>query len=322
MDPDKHAIKRVMRVFRKFLPEDESGENVRAVTMFGKMLRFKDIMNGKGIPSWLGKPGWPVTSGSYIVSDKSAYIAVCALTSPELMEPLSKTHGVAITGRLVTANLGIEKIIQNIISNPNIRYLLLCGKESPVFHPAQTLHWLFHNGVNPQKRILDAKGHFPVLNNLENEQIERFRQQVELLELTDVVDADVIREKILGLEKKAFYTAVKTSIPQNQKPAVDQFIQLRPSGERKDFTYDPNGYFVITVDHKKGKIILRHYETDNTPAHEIKARRADSILRGLIREGLLSQLSHAGYLGIELAKAETALRMSLEYNQDHPLKNQ
>ena len=41
---------------------------------------------------------------------------------------------------------------------------------------------------------------------------------------------------------------------------------------------------------------------------------------GLVREGLVSQLSHAGYLGEELAKAEAALRLELRYAQDRPLK--
>ncbi len=33
------------------------------------------------------------------------------------------------------------------------------------------------------------------------------------------------------------------------------------------------------------------------------------MVLGLIRENLISQLSHAGYLGAELAKAEAALRL-------------
>src|SRR5262249_32922099 len=35
---------------------------------------------------------------------------------------------------------------------------------------------------------------------------------------------------------------------------------------------------------------------------------------------LVTQLDHAGYLGAELAKAETALRLGLRYVQDRPLR--
>src|SRR5207245_2601021 len=46
-------------------------------------------------------------------------------------------------------------------------------------------------------------------------------------------------------------------------------------------------------------------------------------LLGLIREGLVSQLSHAEYLGGELAKAEAALRLGVRvrYEQDRPLRH-
>lgn len=46
------------------------------------------------------------------------------------------------------------------------------------------------------------------------------------------------------------------------------------------------------------------------------------MLLGLLREGLVSQLSHAGYLGAELAKAEAALRLgsSVRYEQDRALR--
>ena len=44
------------------------------------------------------------------------------------------------------------------------------------------------------------------------------------------------------------------------------------------------------------------------------------MLLGLVREGLVTQLSHAGYLGEELAKAQTALQFGLRYDQDRPLR--
>ncbi|MGQ9469661.1 MAG: hypothetical protein ACUVTD_07585 [Nitrososphaerales archaeon] len=34
-----------------------------------------------------------------------------------------------LAGTLQTANIGLEKIIANVVANPNIRYLILCGKE-------------------------------------------------------------------------------------------------------------------------------------------------------------------------------------------------
>ena len=44
------------------------------------------------------------------------------------------------------------------------------------------------------------------------------------------------------------------------------------------------------------------------------------MLLGLLRDGLVTQLSHAGYLGEELAKARTALQFGLRYDQDRLLR--
>ena len=44
------------------------------------------------------------------------------------------------------------------------------------------------------------------------------------------------------------------------------------------------------------------------------------MLLGVLRDGLVTQLSHAGYLGEELAKAQTALQFGLRYDQDRPLR--
>ena len=67
-------------------------------------------------------------------------------------------------------------------------------------------------------------------------------------------------------------------------------------------------------------IIVRHYLPDNTPAHIMRGRNSEAVLLGLLREDLISQMSHAGYLGAELIKAETALRLGLHYEQDQPLR--
>jgi len=74
------------------------------------------------------------------------------------------------------------------------------------------------------------------------------------------------------------------------------------------------------VERAAREIIVRHYLTDNTPAHEARGRTPEAIYLALIREGLVSQLSHAAYLGAELAKAEASLRLGARYEQDRPLR--
>ncbi len=85
--------------------------------------------------------------------------------------------GAAIVGHLVTANIGIEKIIANVISNPNIRYIIIFGMESEGHLAAQSLLSLCKNGIDENGKIIGSIGMTPYIRNLPKEAIERFREQ-------------------------------------------------------------------------------------------------------------------------------------------------
>jgi len=92
-------------------------------------------------------PSWLVMPGTYQVGDPNGPVAVCALTSEKLVSPLAGVQGVAIAGMVYTANLGITRIILNITTNPSIRFLSICGKDSALFQPGQSLVALAEHGL-------------------------------------------------------------------------------------------------------------------------------------------------------------------------------
>ena len=100
------------------------------------------------------RAGWPPLAGDYTVLRYQAPVAVCTLTDGELAVQVFKNAGpeVAIVGTMQTENLGIERLIQNILANPNIRYLILCGPDSrqAVGHlPGQSLLALVRHCLYP-----------------------------------------------------------------------------------------------------------------------------------------------------------------------------
>jgi tetrahydromethanopterin S-methyltransferase subunit A len=328
----KSPLHALMRLLGHLMSTGEEGDNTRVVQMIHLFDGLKDLLKvGPLRLFWRQgskKVVWPVTSGSYILGNPSAVVAVCTLTSPELMQPLASVPGVAIAGRVYTPNLGIEKIIRNVTTNPAIRFLFLCGKESPVFYPAQALRALFVEGVSPDKQIIDAQGPFPVLKNISPEQIAAFRRQVELVDYTGTTDLaqltlyiQALTERDPGPLTERWEEHEKRPFTHMDEEQPERFIRLKPGGKRESLAYDPKGFFIITLDRKKNEIIIRHYLPDNQPAHEMRGRSAESLLLGLLRENLISQLSHAGYLGAEFAKAETALRFGWQYEQDRPLRS-
>jgi tetrahydromethanopterin S-methyltransferase subunit A len=263
---------------------------------------------------------WPVIAGSYEVGDPQAPVAVCALTSERLIAPLARLPGVAIAGKVYTANLGIARIVINITANPSIRFFLICGKDSPLFRPGQSLVALAERGLDGQRRIIGAVGYDPVMPTLAPERVTQFRRQVEVIDWAGEEDLHALEQGIGGLVARNPGRFAAGEELADMTSNEEQFTTIRPGGQREPLQYDPKGYFVITIDREEEQIVLRHYLPDHTPAHEMRGRVAGSMLLGLLREGLVTQLSHAGYVGEELAKAETALRLGLRYDQDRPLR--
>lgn len=99
-----------------------------------RMTSFEEWVAGKrnGVSGKNANPSWPALPGAYRVGDAGASVAVCVLTGGELVAPLAARPGIAIAGRAYSANLGLERVILNIAANPSIRFLLVCGAESPV----------------------------------------------------------------------------------------------------------------------------------------------------------------------------------------------
>jgi tetrahydromethanopterin S-methyltransferase subunit A len=263
---------------------------------------------------------WPIIAGSYEIGDIHGSVAVCVLTSERLIAPLAHLSGVVITGKVYTANLGIEHIAMNVITNPAIRFLLLCGKDSPPFRPGQSLVALAERGVDEHQQIIGALGYEPILQTLTSEQIALFRQQIEVVDWTGEEDVSALASRIASLAARnpGPFTSSKAIAVTNLNR--EQFTSIQPGGQREPLQYDPKGYFVITLDRQAEQIVLRHYHSDHTSAHEMRGRSASSMFLGLIREGLVTQLSHAGYLGEELAKAQVALLHGWRYEQDRPLR--
>jgi len=139
--------------------------------------------------------GWPVINGDYVVGDPESPVAAATLASH--IEQIPVDGGAAIAGPCKTENLGIEKMIANLISNPNIRFLVLCGSEVQGHITGQSIEALHANGVDPEKRkIIDATGAIPFIENIPDEGIERFQQQMEIVSIIDVEDAAAIQSKI------------------------------------------------------------------------------------------------------------------------------
>ncbi|MDK2892594.1 tetrahydromethanopterin S-methyltransferase subunit A [Methanohalophilus sp.] len=138
--------------------------------------------------------GWPILKGEYEVGDPQNCVAVITLGSHLDGAPQLEA-GAAITGPCKTENLGLEKVIAHIISNPNIRFLIVTGSEVKGHITGNAFLMLHKNGVS-ENRIVGAIGAIPYVENLTDEAIKRYQEQVECIDLIGTEDMGQITAKI------------------------------------------------------------------------------------------------------------------------------
>ncbi len=259
------------------------------------------------------REGWPPLPGSYTVLRYTAPVAVCTLTDEALAATVA-TQGdprLAIVGTMQTENLGIERLVQNILANPNIRFLILCGADSrqAIGHlPGQSLIALVQSGIDERGRIVGAPGKRPVLRNISPEAVAHFRRTVEVVNLIGQDQTSTVLD------------AVKDCAARNPGPAeafAPDRVAMTLQGYLPDrMVSDPAGYFVIYVDRTNVRLSLEHYRNDGVLDAVIEGQSAPELYIPAIDRGLVSRLDHAAYLGRELARAELALASGGPFIQD------
>jgi tetrahydromethanopterin S-methyltransferase subunit A len=144
--------------------------------------------------------GWPIVQGDFHTGDPQSCVAVVTMGS-HLDEQGICDAGAGIAGSCKTENLGLEKIIANIISNPNIRFVLNCGTEVKGHLSGQSFMALHEGGVSGGK-IVGAQGAIPFIENLDDAAIKRFQEQVEMVNIMESEDMGAISAKIKELAAK------------------------------------------------------------------------------------------------------------------------
>lgn len=259
------------------------------------------------------RPGWPPLPGEYQVARYAAPVAVVTLNSEALAEQLKakQSEGMAVVGPMHTENLGIERVIQNILANPNIRFLLVCGEDTQqaVGHlPGQSLESLFKYGIDDNMRIAKAQGKRPYLKNVTREQVQTFLEQVELVSSIGLTDIEAISEQIRAC-------AARNPGPFDKQIETRKIDVVRAQDAER-FVADAAGFFVIYPDEKRGLLIVEHYTPTGVLDCIIEGKTPMAIYMEAIDRQLISRLDHAAYLGRELDRAYNALAAGEPYVQD------
>jgi len=265
------------------------------------------------------KTKWPVERGNYFVGNEKAAIAINTLSNTELPKRLiiSLKDKIAMVGYCETENIGVEKVVKNTISNPNIRTLIICGNESGQnlmggHFSGQALLSLHASGITEKNRIIGAKGKRPVVKNLSAEQVKRFQSQVEIIELigNNSVEDIILNVDIARAKEKPIFDKKGVNGSANSEIIAQNPQKLR---------LDKKGYFVILPVRSEKKIFVEYYANNGELLQTIVGNDAASIYYTIIEKEFISKPDHCAYIGKELTKAEYFIKYNIPYVQDKAL---
>ncbi len=279
---------------------------------------------------------WPPVEGEYTIIDKSAPVAVSTLASTRLEEKLAKARpeGLCIVGKTETENIGIDKIIKNVISNPVISQMIIAGKDPEGHQSGKTLLALWKNGVDKNMRVTGSKGRRPILKNVSRMEVKKFREQVQMEDMIGSENTRSIANKIRELALKTSTADCAPSCGCHDKPVMmpqPVVIDIKPATASnrtshppritakkhgKNIKLDKAGYFVILPSKKNKTILVEHYSYDNKLLREIKGKSGRDIYFTIINNKWVTELSHAAYVGKELARAELSIKKGFKFVQD------
>ena len=124
----------------------------------------------------------PIPEELYYGNQKSS-ITICTLSSMKLLKEIATSDlmkNVAVVGRLLSENKGIDSIILYVVSNKNIKTIVLCGREVSGHKAGQSLMALYKNGIDSNGRIINSLSPDPQLN-VTLDQVEKFRKQIKII---------------------------------------------------------------------------------------------------------------------------------------------
>jgi tetrahydromethanopterin S-methyltransferase subunit A len=286
---------------------------------------FSDLKNFHSIESNFSNHGiyeLPAAGEYHVLSlDSTSSVAVSTLSSSKLSEELAglKPRGLSIVGKTETENIGVEKIIKNVLAVPSIKYLILCGKDSQGHYSGNTLLKLFENGVDQNKKVIDSKGRKSVLINTLQEEIELFRKNISVIDMIDCENINEILDKIEELREKdsKIHENITAKYDKNYNLNITS-IETVTATEKNPYNVrlDKEGYFVIIPEYNKKIIIVEHYSNIHKLLHIIQGDNARNIYWAIIENNWVSEMSHAAYLGKELTLAELSIISGNKYVQD------
>ena len=280
------------------------GENLKAF--------FRTRVLGQRRPE-----NWPFLPGRYHLIDDNAPVIVVMPDNELLAGNLAalSVQGLCLVCWTCRGASDVEKLVRNVEANLAVHWIILAGGEEGKAYPAiEALDAIFSEGAETSDKAAalahDIRGR---LKSLDFDALQKRVGVVDMLACTDL-------DKIISAVHKSGTEGIRPDtgfVVQGHDTTLGVQRVIAPSDIALDYRPDKAGTFVIGTDDRN--IVLEHYNSKGELLRLIQGPNARDVCLTLIRNGWVSRLDHAAYLGRELTLAETAIRNGEPYEQKLPL---
>jgi tetrahydromethanopterin S-methyltransferase subunit A len=255
---------------------------------------------------------WPFISGPYFVLDETAPVIVVIPDNESLAADLAalSIRGLCMICPVCRGVSDIEKLTRNVEANLAIHCVVMAGGEGHSYPAMEALSAIFGDSDDISDKAA-ALAH-AVRGKLKSFDFAALETRVRVVDMLDCVEVDKIIAGINKLGTEA--TRPNTGfLVQGHDTTLGVERVIAPTSISHDFQKDPAGTYVIGTQEKS--IVLEHYNSKGELLRLIEGATARELCMTLIRNGWVSKLDHAAYLGRELALAETSIRQGIPYQQ-------
>ncbi|MFY9301618.1 MAG: tetrahydromethanopterin S-methyltransferase subunit A [Candidatus Nitrosotenuis sp.] len=136
--------------------------------------------------------------GEVFYGNSRSNIGICTLSSMRLLRQITESgllEKVAVAGRLLSENKGIDALVKYTIKNPTLDTIIVCGDEVSGHRAGRSLILLHKYGTDKDNRIISSPSPDPILSSSESE-IRKFQSQVKIIDMIGKTNLDEIRSAV------------------------------------------------------------------------------------------------------------------------------
>lgn len=259
---------------------------------------------------------WPFVGGKYRVFDSTAPVVIVGNNAEALADDLSAlaTPGICMIATHCRSTADVEKLVRNIAANMAIHCVIVTTSEEEMPSALCSLLTLLGADVEPNEEAQSQAN--KLRSRLDEIDFSALTRQVRAVSMPPGSETDRIVARISELASEANRpnTGFRAPVQQDEN-GIERVIAAR--NIEYELQNDKAGNFFVCV--KDKKIVVEHFSPKNDLLRVIEGHTARDLCITLIRNGWVSKLDHAAWLGRELLRAELSMEKGDEFVPDRTI---